>query len=172
MALSTSIGLPPDTDSTLHWVKIISLTRESPSRRYSLDCCFTVHLKVKPPLLRTKLKKWSLVNSFAVMEMSAVSKTVITFHRKILLTEILSPRLLYYTAGVQCSSRKQFAALSSAFSNKVVGEVSGHQKTARSHSLYKMSSPRQKTIQRKPRKNARPLHEMRTNTAQFSDFKN
>ena len=138
MALSTSIGLPPDTDSTLHWVKIISLTRESPARRYSLDCCFTVHLKVKIPLLRTKLKKWSLVNIFAVMAMSGESKTVITFHRKILLTEILNRKPLYYTAGVKCFSfcrGKHFAALSSAFSNQVVGEVSGHQKTATLHSL-------------------------------------
>ena len=125
MALSTSIGLPPDTDSILHWVKIISLTRESPARRYSLYCCFTVHLKVKPPLLRTKLKKWSLVNKFAVM----ASKTVITFHRKIILTEILSTNLLYYTAGVQCSSSgKHFAALSSAFSNQVVAKCQGTRK--------------------------------------------
>ena len=138
MALSTSIGLPPDTDSTLHWVYIISLTIESETRRYSLDCCFAVHLKVKPPLLRTKLKKWSPLNNFAVLAMSAESKTVITFHRKILLNEILSPRLLFHIARVQfSSSRKHFAALSSAFSNQVVGEVSVHQETATSPSLYK-----------------------------------
>ena len=34
-----------------------------------------------------------------------------------------------------------------------------------------MLSPRQKTIERKPRKNSRPLHVVRIKTAQFSAFK-
>ena len=83
---------------------------------------------------------------------------MITFHRKILVTGIPNRRLLYYTAGVQCfSSGKHLNALSSAFSNQAVGEVSGHQKTATSHSLQKNAFSEAKIYTKKTEKKFQTL---------------
>ena len=159
MALSTSIGLPPDTDSTSHWVKIISLTRESPARRNSLDCCFTVHLKVKPPLLRTKLRKWSVVNNFTVMAMSAESKTVIAFHRNIPLTEFLNPRLRVITQWAfnvfhQGSILLLFLLL---FQIKLLAKCQGTRKLQHHIHFKKNAFSKAKNYTKKTKKNFRAL---------------